>query len=629
MEQTFARSAVPIMDMERALAERVFPTVTLWNRLEGRPRSEKFDRALRAEVRDGLWMLTRQWQTGEFQGDDAGSPIFARVHMTTTQLDKYRPDGHPVEAFDRSTPLEAEVERRALAFRQGGSDAALDIRLLMGRQWIKMLNAALAGDFTADFVAAYPVDAPDPSSAAHAPVVAHPQAWSRFAAVAGRRVDGYRVYTHLVDAGGHAHDGIAALAGRESEVETVERRFVEWFRRLIYQPAGGEADAWEPSRMEYRFACSAPVAGGEKVLAAEEYYHGRLDWYNLDIDPDTATLGRPLDPAPATPKSGMQVLLPTPISFAGMPNTRWWTFEDRRTSFGDVKPDTTDIAKLMLMEFGLVYANDWFLIPYTLEAGSLARIGGMAVTNVFGERTWVEAAGRGLDDDWQRWAMFLQSVRGERGEAADTTLVLLPTVPKVQEGKPLGEVLLVRDEVANMVWAVENTVPLPTGEAMPGAEAAAETRAFHERDLAARLVGGLPAPPALLPVAKLRYEVMNSVPENWIPFLPVRVPGSNREVQLQRAAMPRIIDGDPDAPGKVRPRTSLLRHGLDQAVPAALFVHEEEVPRAGVRVTQSFQRTRWRDGRVWLWLGVRKQTGRGEAASGLAFDRLLDVPDAG
>ena len=30
-----------------------------------------------AEVRDALWMLTRQWQMGEFEGDDAGSPIEA------------------------------------------------------------------------------------------------------------------------------------------------------------------------------------------------------------------------------------------------------------------------------------------------------------------------------------------------------------------------------------------------------------------------------------------------------------------------------------------------------------------------------------------------------------------------
>ena len=55
--------------------QKARPGITIWNRLEGRPRAEKFDRALRAEVRDALWMLTRQWQIGEFHGDDAGSPI--------------------------------------------------------------------------------------------------------------------------------------------------------------------------------------------------------------------------------------------------------------------------------------------------------------------------------------------------------------------------------------------------------------------------------------------------------------------------------------------------------------------------------------------------------------------------
>jgi hypothetical protein len=51
------------------------------------------------------------------------------------------------------------------------------------------------------------------------------------------------------------------------------------------------------------------------------------------------------------------------------------------------------------------------------------------------------------------------------------------------------------------------------------------------------------------------------------------------------------------------------------------------VPRAGVRVTQSFQRTRWHQGEVFVWVGVRKTTGRGEGSSGLAFDRL--VPSKG
>jgi hypothetical protein len=40
-------------------------------------------------------------------------------------------------------------------------------------------------------------------------------------------------------------------------------------------------------------------------------------------------------------------------------------------------------------------------------------------------------------------------------------------------------------------------------------------------------------------------------------------------------------------------------------------------------VSQSFQRTRWYDGRVFTWLGVRKETGRGESSSGLRFDQIL------
>jgi hypothetical protein len=54
---------------------------------------------------------------------------------------------------------------------------------------------------------------------------------------------------------------------------------------------------------------------------------------------------------------------------------------------------------------------------------------------------------------------------------------------------------------------------------------------------------------------------------------------------------------------------------------------EEEVPRSGVTVTMSFNRTRWYDGTVWTWLGMRKQAGRGERTSGLAFDQIVAVPN--
>ena len=54
-------------------------------------------------------------------------------------------------------------------------------------------------------------------------------------------------------------------------------------------------------------------------------------------------------------------------------------------------------------------------------------------------------------------------------------------------------------------------------------------------------------------------------------------------------------------------------------------MHEEEVPRAGAVLSQRFQRTRWTDGRVSVWLRVLRQTGRGEGTSGLAFDELIET----
>jgi hypothetical protein len=605
-------------NLAQVIRQKSRPGITIWNRLEGRPRADRFDRALRAEVRDALWMLTRQWQVGELRGDDAGSPILARVRLETTPIRTYQPAAGQAEPFDDSVPLETRVERMPLHVTTADHETALDIRLLAGRHWIKLVTP-LAAAAAAQFIAAYPIHDPDPLLVADAPTVAHPEAWSTFAAIATRRMDGLKLYEYLVAGGGNrASDGIAALTGLEAQADALADRFVRWFERLITQPPANPA--WLPDRLEYQFAVSSPHATDEKVFIADEYFQGHLDWYNFDIDQTRGPLGTT---GPMPPEVTTLTMLPTRATFNGMPNTRWWAFEDGRTNFGDARPDTTDLAKLLLVEFGLVYANDWFVVPFIAPSGSVVRVTGIAVTNVFGERIWVEASGSGDDDDWQRWAMFLVSIAGQGHEPADTSLLLPPVAQQVLEGPPLEDVLFARDEMANMVWGVERGIALPTGDPARGREAAAETRTYFERD-AERRIGASPVPPPLAEPAKIRYKVMSTVPENWIPMIPVHVAGDNRETQLQRAAMLRIIEGDPATPPKVTPRTSLLRVGLEAAPAEPYFLHEEEVPRAGIQVTQRFQRTRWRDGRAWVWLGVRKQTGRGEGSSGLAFDRLVD-----
>jgi hypothetical protein len=84
----------------------------------------------------------------------------------------------------------------------------------------------------------------------------------------------------------------------------------------------------------------------------------------------------------------------------------------------------------------------------------------------------------------------------------------------------------------------------------------------------------------------------------------------------------RVLAGDVNPPEKVRPRTTLLRQNL----PSAYYVFEEEVPRAGVVVSECYQRTRWVNGQVVTWLGAAKQTGRGEGKSGLLFDSVVVAP---
>lgn len=608
-------------DLTDVVTRKSKPGITLWNRLEGRPRADNFERALRAEVRDALWMLTRQWQMGEFRGDDAGSPIVARVRVDTTRVRRYRAADGPVEAFDDEVPLEARVERMPVPMTLGPREVALDIRLAMGRYWLKLVTP-LSAAARAQYVTAYPVHVPDPLVTADAAICAHQEAWTGFAA-ASRLMDGWAFFHHLTVDGGQAADGIPALAGLEAQADTLAERFVAWFRALLHQPS--TTSAWRPERLEYQFECSAPQGAGEKVLVAEEYFQGHLDWYNFDVDPARQALGEPTGEAEpeGTRASHVFEMLPTPAGFNGMPNTRWWSFEDGRTNFGDVKPDTTDLAKLLLVEFALVHANDWFVVPFGVPAGSVATVRGVAVTNTFGERVWIGPAGAGEDDDWQRWAMFLVSVRGRDHQPADLALVIPPSAQKVLEGPPVEDVLLARDEMANMVWGIERTIWLPSGEPKAGREAALETRAFFDAD-AERQLGQPPQPPAPAESAKVTYRVMNTVPEHWIPFIAVHVPGGSRAVQLQRAAMLRTFEGDQPPPVPVRPRTALLRHGLDAGQPYLL--HEQEVPRAGTRVTQAFQRTRWRNGRTWTWLGVRKQTGRGEGSSGLAFDRVIELP---
>jgi hypothetical protein len=596
---------VQVADITRAIKELAQPTVVRWNRLEGRPRSDDFQRAMRAEVRDALWMLCRQWQLGEFEGEDCGSPVKARLHIRQSALTDYAPRDQAPTPIDLASPLEPRVERLKIALDAGPQAIALDIRLAIGRRWLAMLarDPALAG-YRDDYIRVHKVDPPVLETRNDGLLAAHAQAAQMFAAAHGRCLDGGKLLAHLV---AHAaSEGLGAIpAGDAQALDLLGPKLIDWYARVFDQPDA--AEAWRPDRLEYAFRVDSAGRPDRAQFVADEHHLGHIDWHSFDV--------AGADPANAPAQPGVtQTLLPTPIQFDGMPNTRWWRFEDGRVNFGDVSTDRVDLGRILLIEFGLVYANDWYLIPIETPVGSISDVRGLVLTSSFGDRIWIEGAGRGAAHDWRNWGMFGMSPAVGAGISEnDDGLMLPPAAVKILEGPPLEEVLLARDEMSNLVWGIERMVPLPHGDAKSGPEVSAEMLAYQKR--------WFPAAPPVTWQAPLRYALMNDVPEHWIPFVPAQIPGQQRAIRLQRAVMLRAIDGDPLGPQRVEPRTHLLREGLDAGQP--YFVFEEEVPRAGARVTTAFRRTRAKDGRVITWLAAQKRTGRGESSSALAFDRMV------
>jgi hypothetical protein len=545
------------------------PLVRGWNRLEGRPRSADFERSLRAEVRDPLWFLTRQWQFGEFEGDDAGSPIDARIAYETAPLDGYR-SGADILPYDGKTPLEARVEGEAVPFD-------LMLHMQAARVFERLLADRGRGARLHDYVGLFVLDY-DAGVAGEGTS----EARAMFDAGQSFLFDAAQLIAAVRD-GSHATRiaGFTGLTATESaQLVEAGQLLVSWYERTYTQPT--QPPAWRPDRLDYHFDC---VSGGEAVtLTADDHRGGDLDWHAFDV-------GSPVASGRTAPTVTALSFLPTTVRFAGMPSPRYWEMEDGKTDFGRLDVNTNDLARLLLAEYMLLFSNDWCAVPLALSVGSFTRIQGLLVTDVFGEQTLIRAADRGRDSDWQRWSMY----RLDGDDSANMGLLLAPALASGMRSAPVEQVRFLRDEMANMVWAVEYRVASKLGEPFNPALAP-------------------PIPPSPGPAATAaRFHLGDSVPANWRPFIPAHLPGSQRSIRLQRARLP-------DQPA--------LPRGVVLDAPAPYFVAEEEVPRAGRLVTRGFRRARWTDGTTFLWMGRESPIGRGEGSSGLVFDRVEEPPPA-
>lgn len=558
---------------------------------------------LQARIHDPLWMLARQWQTGEFQADDAGSPVGAYLNLESSPVSRYRlglaAPTNPAKAYLREkVPLETLVERESLVPESGRN---LRAAVQAGLHFIRLLNASGLARYASAFLASFKLQ---PPTAAESSALDHASS-NYLGVMAQRAIDGIALYNKLLP--GRQTDGGVALppdapfnsvtpADRPGMMKAASD-WMKWYDNLLSQPGPNES-AWLKQRMEYSFVVSGNTSKGEMPLTAPEYRDGTLDWYSFDLD-TTQPLGA-ADP----PANSSVTFLPSPVMFRGMPSSRFWEMEDGKVNLANIEAAPQELARALLVSFALEFGNDWFLVPVEIQVGSLSAVRALVVTNTFGEKLLVRhtTVVDGANPAWRMFGLSQAQASDAAAAAKFADIFFLPPVLGLNlEAEPIEDVLLLRDEMANLAWAVEQTVESPCGHRLDR----------HEQALQPQQSGAPPAaagPSQSADQKRFTYKLGSSVPGYWVPLLPVQ---TGQEVQLRRGSLPGAQTGG---------ATQLLGRILDPG--HELFLRDEEVPREGARITRAYQYARWSDGSTHVWVGRRKQSGRGEGSSGLRFDYL-------
>ena len=592
------------------------PQMLIWNRIEPHPRGEDIEESLRAEIRDPLWILSRQWQFGEFQGEDAGMAASVRLRYKKHIPAGIRSLDGPAVAYDGTQhPLEAVIEC---------VEPELDLlsRAEIGRQWIRILERNLAASQKGPMIEVFrqspflsfkePADFNPYQRFENADLLADEEYRNILSVlIQEKNIDG----SLLIDiiAADHLSLSTYVLGEQQLEIDTLGGQLLDWVRRT-YHIKKKKNPYWSSLHLEHQFEVAMSDAVTRPSLVAKEYLGDGLDWYQFDwngtVNADSTNTNEV--------EEQERQCYPSAVKYQGMPGSRWWELEEKEVNFGQIKGDLTNLGALLFTQFNLVYSNDWLTIPFQAETGALHEITSMVVTDNFGVQTLIRSIHETVPNE--NWGLFqLHHSDRQASQTADKSCLFIPPlIDDLQKSQPLEQIHFIRDEMANMVWAVEHLIPDQLGEGRSGAEYAAVVASY--------LAKLKQAPgPDLENEAIVRYQLASRVPENWIPFIPVKMrtkEQASRQIQLQRASLPRVLEGF--KPMRIRPQSTLLKEGLQTSRKTPLYIYEEEIPRSGTIVKGVWKRVRWFDGRTIVWYGYEKTNGRGEGRSQLKFDQLLD-----
>ncbi len=594
------------------------PSITAWTRLEPLVRNASMQASLQAQARDPLWFLARQYQLGEFLADDAGSPLHASVMAEFRNVTTYCPGTDPskTKTSNPAIPVEVHAERESVTLRLHG---AVQFGRIFERMIRQNANINQPDQVIQAFRKAFPVSPSIPDAELASPdavrlrsIVGGQVNSGGTVTLAGRVVNGVDLYA-------------AALAiqkqttpvppmpteANDSEVQKVLAAFVSFRQSVFCEPDGDSA--WEPTDLRYDFALGSPATNQNMILEAKDFPGGRVDWYSFSLQNAPATTVSTQNPAAI--KSQVFDLLPNHVVFRGMPDSRWWNFEDGATDLGQSDAEQVDLPKLLVIEFALIYGNDWFSIPIPVPVGNpkdpsevqgtISRIDTLVVTDTFGVRTLILPAEQTQVNTGEAvWSMYKLS-----GQDSRSNFILLPpTLGLVQDASALEDVLLLRDDMAAMAWAVEQHLQGDMDSPVDAVQAFLQNPAASSSGAPAHTAGG----------PDIYYGIENLPPFNWVPMVPVV---SNQGAPYLRRGALEIPD-----PTDATKIVTLKAHALILDPNSPFYVVDHAVPRAGTRVSRYFRFTRSFYGTSYLWQARKSGLGAGVGWSGLRFDTVRDIP---
>ena len=265
-------------------------SITTFSRLEPEPLRPDVTAGATAPVQDPLWLLARQWQVGEFAGQDGGTPVIARWRGVAALPTRFVPGPIPPNTqlqapkFDAmAAPLETLIERVGAPMPSGaGSAEGLRLGVDTGRLFLGLLaDQATSRDYGPDVVRAFAVPELEADELA-----ALDRATAGYAQLhAGRSLDGRRLRAEL-DGRDLPRLGVTIEQGDRAELRAAS---ADWLRLVarLFADAGPEDGSWQPSRFEYTASLGArrsPDAFGETTLTAARYDSDTLDWYEFDVN---------------------------------------------------------------------------------------------------------------------------------------------------------------------------------------------------------------------------------------------------------------------------------------------------------------------------------------------------------